>query len=354
MREKLWVEFDFSDVKPLQEDEDKLSQTVDRLVRAKIFSVNEIREKYYKAPKVEWGDRPWVGIGEIQAGDQLSLTRTPTLEGGQQVEGEKTPPPESKSIIKAVDDVYNELHWFMLAKAWEAQEAKWVDTLKRLFREQEREVLGKIGQNKSIKLKDFDPALIFDEDKWITTFYKTGLPLESLVISGGIANAKRYLADALSIDPFISLESPQVQQYLASKTMKFARDVNTTTREAIRGQIDAGLLGGETIDEIAGRVKDVFDSASRYRAQLIARTETVGASNQGTLMAYKAAGIPLKKKWLTAQDERVRDSHVRAGRLAAIPLDQPFVFAGEEGEVRMNAPGDPGGERRRIAIVGVL
>jgi HK97 family phage portal protein len=332
-RENLWCEFDYSDVKPLQEDEDRLSQIGQRLASSALFSVNEIRERLYKAPPVAWGDRPWIPIGLIQAGDQPPMPEP--LE-------EPIPPPKSL-ISKAIDDTYNDLHWFMCCKAWDQFEIKWIETLKRLFREQEREVLGKLGQ-KSIRVKELDQETIFAMDRWVTAFYQSGQPLEALVFGDGIEQAKRYLHDSLGLDVALTIDSHAVQEYLMAKTMKFAKDVNATTAEAIRKQVDAGIFEGETIDQISGRVREVFGTASKSRAQLIARTETIGASNQGTLMTYKAAGIRLKKKWYTAQDEKVRDSHRRAGALPAIDLNLPFIFAGEGGgEVRMNAPGDPSG-----------
>jgi SPP1 gp7 family putative phage head morphogenesis protein len=59
--------------------------------------------------------------------------------------------------------------------------------------------------------------------------------------------------------------------------------------------------------------KDAFRQAGRtvfksvqYRVEMIARTETLRAHNQGRLKFYEQAGVK-KVKWLTAADERVCD-----------------------------------------------
>lgn len=351
VRSGLYCKFDFSGVEALKEDEDRKSQIVLRLAQGKIMSVNEIREEFYNSEPVPWGDAPWMSMTDIQYGEERPELAPPPKEEPKEEEEEK---PDTAS--KSVRDLYDQVNWFILAKAWERHEGRFLREVKRLFAEQEREILGRIKQkslngihgHSGIVEKDVDMNLVFDFDKWVAQFYKTGYPLEAMSVGEGINNAKQYIKDNFGAESLLTLESDTVARFLQSKTMKFAKDVNQTTREAIRHAIDEALGEGETIDEIARRVKGVFEKASRFRAQMIARTETIGASNQGTLMAYKDAGIPLKKKWFAAMDERTRDSHKRAHKLAAVDLDKPFVFEGEKGTVRMNAPGDPNGPPEEV------
>jgi uncharacterized protein with gpF-like domain len=77
---------------------------------------------------------------------------------------------------------------------------------------------------------------------------------------------------------------------------------------------------------------------SRQRAALIARTETHGAANFGAQEAAKETGLQLRKEWVSASDERTRDSHRRADG-QVVGMDEPFRIGG----ARLMYPGDPDG-----------
>jgi uncharacterized protein with gpF-like domain len=66
---------------------------------------------------------------------------------------------------------------------------------------------------------------------------------------------------------------------------------------------------------------------------LIARTESVGAVNGGSLMYYKEQGFE-KKMWLTAGDEFVRESHKECQSAGWVGMDDDFPnglkFAGDQ------------------------
>jgi hypothetical protein len=86
----------------------------------------------------------------------------------------------------------------------------------------------------------------------------------------------------------------------------------------------------------------MFDTAEKYRADLIARTEAVAAYNEGELSSVRQMGLEgkLKKFWINEPD--ARDTHQEAGQryneAAAIPIDEEFKV----GDDAMDAPG--GGE----------
>lgn len=74
------------------------------------------------------------------------------------------------------------------------------------------------------------------------------------------------------------------------------------------------------------------------RAERIARTETATATNTAQFTAAKAkqdAGLPQKKQWNSAADERTRESH-RAADGQIRDFDEPF----EVGDDRLDHPGD--------------
>ena len=83
-----------------------------------------------------------------------------------------------------------------------------------------------------------------------------------------------------------------------------------------------------------------------WRAEAIVRTEVGRAfaiASQDELARAAAAGVKVRKYWLTAADERVRESHRQAGldypQSKAIPWDGLFTVGADE----LRYPKDPNG-----------
>jgi len=85
-----------------------------------------------------------------------------------------------------------------------------------------------------------------------------------------------------------------------------------TTTDQIQKLIETGIDSSQTLDEIARDIIKYFGQAAPNRAKTIARTETLIAVSLGQEAAFRDANeiIPgMKKKWISAHDNRVRDSH---------------------------------------------
>jgi len=103
----------------------------------------------------------------------------------------------------------------------------------------------------------------------------------------------------------------------------------------IQETIGQGLVNGETYSEMSSRLKDYLED-DVVKARRIVRTEThrvmEDAKYKGVEHAHKQ-GVDLRKYWLDAQDERVREAgegnHVGMGekysKENAIPVDENFV-----------------------------
>jgi len=116
-----------------------------------------------------------------------------------------------------------------------------------------------------------------------------------------------------------------------------------TVRKNIHRELSRGMEAGESIDQLADRVKSVFKVA-KTRAKTIARTEVVGASNKGRSEALKESGFK-KKKWFTAMDENVRETHVEMGSSKAIPVEDDWELPSGE---MIAHPGDYSGPPEEI------
>ena len=92
-------------------------------------------------------------------------------------------------------------------------------------------------------------------------------------------------------------------------------DITTSTGRSIMSVVERGLENGLSTRAIAQNLLDTDQSGifNLGRANRIARTESTRVVNQATTESYRtlqANGIQVKKQWLTARDEKVRDSHV--------------------------------------------
>lgn len=65
-----------------------------------------------------------------------------------------------------------------------------------------------------------------------------------------------------------------------------------------------GLLSGEGIPKLARAIREAVDGIGRARAETMARTETLFAINQGTVIRYGQAGVK-EVRFLAGLDERV-------------------------------------------------
>jgi HK97 family phage portal protein len=119
--------------------------------------------------------------------------------------------------------------------------------------------------------------------------------------------------------------APFLQEFSATRIRGL---VDTTTREQLRSQLAEGIKAGESIDDIELRVECVFDVATDARAENIARTETLRASNWATHEAQKASGVVDTRKWVATPDGRTRQTH-RELNGQETALDDPFYVDGK-------------------------
>jgi uncharacterized protein with gpF-like domain len=93
-------------------------------------------------------------------------------------------------------------------------------------------------------------------------------------------------------------------------------------RVALTEQVQVGASVGQQVTAMQEAVRELFNLSSS-RALLIARTESGGAVNGGSMLYYQNEGVD-KKEWTTANDELVRESHQRCEAQGAIPMENSF------------------------------
>lgn len=175
--------------------------------------------------------------------------------------------------------------------------------------------------------------LIFDAQKFghqLEVALKN--PLETILQTAG----NELLQEIGQDDPW-KLPPEAAQQYIASREQPIM-GVGGTVRDQLNTSLQAGNDAGETMDQLADRVREVYNNLNEKEAMRVARTETNMAYNHSRHEAMTDAGIGYKS-WLSSHGPKVRPSHAQAERdyiAVPIPVDEPFIVGGE----RMLFPGD--------------
>lgn len=124
------------------------------------------------------------------------------------------------------------------------------------------------------------------------------------------------------------------EAYLANRRNFLSGIGNDLWTEMREGLLD-GFKQGESIPQLRDRVRESA-GFTMGRAEAVARTEIVGASNAGSLDQVRATGLPAKKSWLATEDLRTRETHRRVDG-STVNLDEKFMVGGWP----MDRPHDP-------------
>lgn len=106
---------------------------------------------------------------------------------------------------------------------------------------------------------------------------------------------------------------PDDKTDLAAWAQKFAGRtvdlVNGTTADKIRKAVEeARQAGASTVDDVAAKVRDIFNQAKNARTGTIADTTSTGAFGFAALNAMQVAGVE-ECAWITERDLKVRPTH---------------------------------------------
>lgn len=154
------------------------------------------------------------------------------------------------------------------------------------------------------------------------------------IVTHSVNAGGQSVAGAVGLD--FTLETPRVQAAIRRRVTKLAGNVCKTTVDSIRGAVAAARASGMGLEEAARLIEETtFGEITRSRARTIARTETVGAMNEGELLAAKLSGVVHSKEWLTQRDAKVRESHAA--------IDGERVDIGAAFSNGLQHPGDPSG-----------
>lgn len=113
------------------------------------------------------------------------------------------------------------------------------------------------------------------------------LALKQVSVAGVVADEDRLTTELLD--------------FLPGYTDEWWNSIEQTTRDSMRGAIEASIVAGEPVDKLIPRLETLF---SPVRAERIAVTETTRLFNEGAKRTYRAAGVEYVE-WSTVMDDVV-------------------------------------------------
>jgi uncharacterized protein with gpF-like domain len=134
----------------------------------------------------------------------------------------------------------------------------------------------------------------------------------------------------------VSSYQDAVMAWVAEYTGERIIGITQTSQELMSRIIQRAFDEGLGIDKAQALIREQFPTYSRVRAETIARTEIVSASNLGSMQGARATGLTLNKTWLATRDDRTRADHIEADG-QTVGMNDSFNVGGEA----MQYPGDP-------------
>jgi len=212
------------------------------------------------------------------------------------------------------------------------------DEMRAIFRAQKKETLRHFKTTLLVAHKAMPPdvGFVFDADEWTELMIPKVSAIWGVYYAEGVKDAaKRLAARVGEAVPTLSRESTAVLEAINGASFEFCAATNATTSMQLeaaiaktRQEIAEGLLSPDGgLQAMTKRVNAVFDQASSYRAERIARTEASRAIHLGERAEAQESGVVRGFRWLLSGDacELCVDL---AASMPEIPLDGKFATVG--------------------------
>jgi HK97 family phage portal protein len=347
--------FDLRGVRALQRRYQPVTQTVGapELTQGLLMTINEARADYGLEP-IPDGDRFFtaeelallqgaqstgteavvrmlVDAEQRMAAIEARASETPAIE---------PPAPE----LRVADPEAIELR---RARIWQATDAtvrtlevRWERAWAKLFARQLDSTLSRLTGKRGRQLttraasEPVDAEGVFSREFWAT---------ESADMAEGLyedVSATSLAALSARVGIAFDVSNPWVSDFIRARANQLAGQVTQTTYDAIQAALDDGVGVGESIDQLADRIRTLFTQTYRNRAETVARTEVISAYNGAGVLGASTlpADVVAGQEWIATRDGRTRVEHSEADG-QVVGIGTAFSVAG----VSMAYPGDPNG-----------
>lgn len=249
-------------------------------------------DKEHKLKQQEAGYKKWLTVNEIRAMEGLE-----PIKGGDILDEQQTPEKALKKVVrlKKIDkvevkkeqDEKLENHRVKLVETAEQYGNKVNKELVKFLSDQEAGVLSKVKSSK----KNFEEWLFSLKD-------------DSEAMAALITPILLELMDKQAIDTtdFITgelVEIPaKIKKEFSVNILKVVGLYNEDTYKALNETLVEGQAAGEGLPKLKKRIESVYTDAKGYRAERIARTESLRAANKASESVYQSNGFS-SVQWFT-------------------------------------------------------
>lgn len=307
------MKFNFDALQELKETAElKLKQA--EVYRSLGYTINEINERF--------------NLGMEEVPDEIGNTRLipsnflPADDYGEPIVLEPAPTKDYGELAKFVDDnkVTTKVSTNYLRKyksISRATEKRFKSKMSKFFSTELGQVLKFVYNQKSVK-EGINETVLLTGIMEILNESKKQIP----DLTKPIYDDASYAASSLAGEVINSTKEPEVAESVVAKLVNRITNTSNHTYRLIRTQVKDGVNSGETIDQIADRIKKVY-KMSPARSRTIARTETATVINQTTDKRYTEGGVE-RKKWLSVNDATTRPTHAENDALGEV--DYNFTY----------------------------
>lgn len=178
-----------------------------------------------------------------------------------------------------------------------------------------------------------------DLSGWVVLAGEIDDIIAEIAKDGGIAGFAQLGIDTTANREFLNIVNDEALSYGAQRSAEMVGmrrladgrlipnpdakwQITESTRDMLRVDVTQALTEGWSNDILAAKLAQNY-GFSDARAMVIARTETIRASNAGALASYQAAGTE-EKQWTTAEDDKVSEDCAHNGDQGPIPIYDAF------------------------------
>ena len=323
------VSYDLSEVRVLQEDENKKAERVTKMVAGGYVTVADAqRETNMPVDETQNIYLRNLQLMEVPAGTKkLSVG----IEEKDPDEGLELRPEIEKRLLdikiekEGLTDEIKDILW---KRADRARVVWWNAASKKIlpFYEDEGDAVAKAIKGKAPDklVTAAEKAINSLEDKWEKML--TAL-MSSIVEDFGSDTAEDLGAEksekAAELKWAFDPTSAAINKWIREESTKDIVTILATNLDDVKRVILAGVDDNIGTRKIAMNLRKFYKDRSPFKAMRVARTEVTKASAFGNMEAAKQSGIVKTKTWLTSRDDRVRDEH-EAMDGETVKLDENF------------------------------
>lgn len=175
--------------------------------------------------------------------------------------------------------------------------------------------------------------------------YGNTVPYFSKQTAKALQGKKR---EAIEVDAWEEYIKSFVRSRLGDRIYRLNLFTQNLFQAVTKDAVMQGISNGWGINKIADQIQRELNIVETYRAERIARTETISASNEGSIHGARGTGLSLKKEWISYIDDRTRETH-REMNGKTVGMDESFSMPTDDGDRdELDYPGDPNGSAENV------